>query len=99
MREFGLALKACGGQARRGQETLRRDRRPETSRTDSRTWNAWWRWRPRIDLRVSREASMRIVEIPHDECKELLNRLSIGRLACSLDNQPYVVPVCFAYEA
>ena len=42
---------------------------------------------------------MRIIEISHDECKELLNRLSIGRLACSLGNQPYVVPVCFAYEA
>lgn len=41
---------------------------------------------------------MRIVEIPHAECQELLRRVSIGRLACSLDNQPYVVPVCFAYE-
>ncbi len=42
---------------------------------------------------------MRIVEIGHAECQELLHRVSIGRLACSLDNQPYVVPVCFAYEA
>jgi nitroimidazol reductase NimA-like FMN-containing flavoprotein (pyridoxamine 5'-phosphate oxidase superfamily) len=41
---------------------------------------------------------MRIIEIPHDECKELLNRVSVGRLACSVDNQPYVVPECFAYE-
>ncbi len=41
---------------------------------------------------------MRIVEISHDECTHLLNRVSIGRLASSLDNQPYVVPVCFAYE-
>lgn len=41
---------------------------------------------------------MRIVEISQEECKELLNRVSVGRLACSLDNQPYVVPVCFAYE-
>ena len=41
---------------------------------------------------------MRIVELSHDECKELLNRVSVGRLACSLENQPYVVPVCFAYE-
>ena len=41
---------------------------------------------------------MKIVEISHDECKELLNRVSVGRLACSLENQPYVVPVCFAYE-
>jgi nitroimidazol reductase NimA-like FMN-containing flavoprotein (pyridoxamine 5'-phosphate oxidase superfamily) len=41
---------------------------------------------------------MRIVEISHDECKELLNRVSVGRLASSLEDQPYVVPVCFAYE-
>src|SRR4051812_16091111 len=36
--------------------------------------------------------SMRIVEISHDECKELLNRVSVGRLACSVESQPYVVP-------
>src|ERR1700747_1604482 len=41
---------------------------------------------------------MRIVERSQDECKELLNRVSLGRLACSLENQPHVVPVCFAYE-
>ena len=41
---------------------------------------------------------MRIAEISHDECKELLNRVSVGRLACALENQPYVVPVCFTYE-
>jgi nitroimidazol reductase NimA-like FMN-containing flavoprotein (pyridoxamine 5'-phosphate oxidase superfamily) len=41
---------------------------------------------------------MRIVEISEAECKEFLNHVSLGRLACALDNQPYVVPVCFAYE-
>lgn len=41
---------------------------------------------------------MRIVELSQDKCKELLNRASLGRLACSLENQPYVVPVCFACE-
>lgn len=41
---------------------------------------------------------MRIVEISHDECKDLLNRVSVGRLACSAENQPYVVPTCFVYE-
>jgi nitroimidazol reductase NimA-like FMN-containing flavoprotein (pyridoxamine 5'-phosphate oxidase superfamily) len=41
---------------------------------------------------------MRIVPIPEKECAELLQRVPIGRLACALDNQPYVVPVCFAYE-
>ena len=32
------------------------------------------------------------------ECRELLKRVSIGRLGCSLDDQPYVVPVGFSYE-
>jgi|SRR5215472_658105 len=41
---------------------------------------------------------MRIVEISADECKTLLTRLTVGRLACALENQPYVVPVCFSYE-
>ena len=41
---------------------------------------------------------MRIIAISQQECSELLKRLSIGRLACSLDNQPYIVPVCFSYE-
>jgi len=42
---------------------------------------------------------MRVVPISKEECVRLLNRISIGRLACALDNQPYVVPVSFAYEA
>jgi uncharacterized protein len=41
---------------------------------------------------------MRIIAIPQKECSELLKRVPIGRLACSLDNQPYVVPVSFSYE-
>jgi nitroimidazol reductase NimA-like FMN-containing flavoprotein (pyridoxamine 5'-phosphate oxidase superfamily) len=41
---------------------------------------------------------MRITAISLQECSELLKRVSIGRLACSLDNQPYVVPVAFSYE-
>jgi uncharacterized protein len=41
---------------------------------------------------------MRIIAISQQECSEVLKRLSIGRLACSLDNQPYIVPVCFSYE-
>lgn len=42
---------------------------------------------------------MRIVEISPDECKDLLSRLSVGHLACALENQPYIVPVCFSYES
>jgi nitroimidazol reductase NimA-like FMN-containing flavoprotein (pyridoxamine 5'-phosphate oxidase superfamily) len=41
---------------------------------------------------------MRIVAISQQECSELLKRVSIGRLACSLDDQPYVVPVAFSHE-
>jgi uncharacterized protein len=41
---------------------------------------------------------MRVVEISQQECGELLTRVSLGRLACSLDNQPYIVPVAFSYE-
>jgi uncharacterized protein len=41
---------------------------------------------------------MQVVPISQEECRELLQRASIGRLGCSLDNQPYVVPVSFAYE-
>jgi hypothetical protein len=41
---------------------------------------------------------MRVIELSKEECRQLLKRVHIGRLACSLDNQPYVVPVCFFYE-
>ena len=41
---------------------------------------------------------MRIIPISQQECGELLQRVSIGRLACSLNDQAYVVPVAFSYE-
>jgi uncharacterized protein len=41
---------------------------------------------------------MRIVAISPAECREVLQRINIGRLACSLDNQPYIVPVSFSFE-
>jgi hypothetical protein len=41
---------------------------------------------------------MRILAISQQECSELLKRVSIGRLACSLDDQPYIVPVAFSYQ-
>jgi nitroimidazol reductase NimA-like FMN-containing flavoprotein (pyridoxamine 5'-phosphate oxidase superfamily) len=41
---------------------------------------------------------MRIVATSQEECSDLLKRVSVGRLACSLDDQPYVVPVSFLYE-
>ncbi|MBZ5650551.1 MAG: pyridoxamine 5'-phosphate oxidase family protein [Acidobacteriia bacterium] len=41
---------------------------------------------------------MRIISISQEECIEMLQRVSIGRLACSLNDQPYIVPVAFSYE-
>ncbi len=32
------------------------------------------------------------------ECRDLLTRLGFGRVACARDNQPYIVPIYFAYE-
>jgi hypothetical protein len=41
---------------------------------------------------------MRIVPASDQDCQKLLERVSFGRLGCALDNQPYIVPVAFAYE-
>ena len=41
---------------------------------------------------------MVILELTHEECLEMLTRLSFGRIGCSRDNQPYVVPFNFAYH-
>src|SRR5215469_5897073 len=41
---------------------------------------------------------MLIREMNAQECRNLLARLSMGRLACAKDDQPYVVPIFFAYE-
>jgi uncharacterized protein len=42
---------------------------------------------------------MLVEEMSDKECRELLARAAIGRLGCSLDDQPYVLPIYFAYEA
>jgi uncharacterized protein len=42
---------------------------------------------------------MQITEVSPDDCRHLLARLGFGRLACVHDNQPYIVPIYFAYEA
>ena len=41
---------------------------------------------------------MIINEMTQEECISTLARLGFGRLACARDNQPYVVPLNFAYE-
>jgi uncharacterized protein len=41
---------------------------------------------------------MVINEMTEKECGTFLARIALGRLGCSLNNQPYVVPIYFAYE-
>jgi len=41
---------------------------------------------------------MLIQKMHPQECREFLARLGMGRLGCSRDNQPYVIPIYFAYE-
>lgn len=41
---------------------------------------------------------MLIKELTETECRDFLAKASIARLGCSLDDQPYVVPICVAYE-
>jgi uncharacterized protein len=42
---------------------------------------------------------MLVRELDEQSCRDFLARSSFGRLGCSLNNQPYVVPVSFAFEA
>lgn len=42
---------------------------------------------------------MRVISISRSECEELLKRGSLGRIACSSEDQPYVVPIGFSYES
>jgi len=37
---------------------------------------------------------MRIKEMTQDQCYEMLAGTRLGRLACTRDHQPYVVPKC-----
>jgi|SRR5579864_361644 len=41
---------------------------------------------------------MLIKEMTQAECNDFLSRASFGRLGCSLNDQPYVVPIYLAYE-
>lgn len=41
---------------------------------------------------------MLIHEMTQDECRQALERASIGRLACAHDNRPYVLPISFSYD-
>ena len=41
---------------------------------------------------------MQIHELTKKECLETLTSLKFGRLGCSRNNQPYIVPMYFAYH-
>jgi len=41
---------------------------------------------------------MVITQMAEEECGAFLANASLGRLGCSLENQPYVVPIYFVYE-
>ena len=41
---------------------------------------------------------MEVNEMTREECSKFLEHASLGRLGCSFENQPYVVPIHFAYE-
>jgi nitroimidazol reductase NimA-like FMN-containing flavoprotein (pyridoxamine 5'-phosphate oxidase superfamily) len=43
-------------------------------------------------------ATMLIHELTPTECRDVLSRANVARLACSRAEQPYVVPVSFAYD-
>jgi uncharacterized protein len=42
---------------------------------------------------------MEINQMTSEECSGLLALASVGRLGCSFENQPYVVPVYYAYDS
>jgi hypothetical protein len=49
-------------------------------------------------VNLSGGAEVLILEMKPQECRELLARVGMGRLGCARNNQPYVVPIYFAYE-
>ena len=42
---------------------------------------------------------MEVNEMAAGACEAFLEHASLGRLGCSLENQPYVVPIRFAYDS
>jgi len=44
-------------------------------------------------------ASMLVRNLERQECLEFLKQIGFGRLGCANYNQPYVVPIYFAYES
>jgi nitroimidazol reductase NimA-like FMN-containing flavoprotein (pyridoxamine 5'-phosphate oxidase superfamily) len=41
---------------------------------------------------------MLVHQLTDDECREFLKQTNLGRLACSRDDQPYIVPIYFDFD-
>nr|WP_316650588.1 pyridoxamine 5'-phosphate oxidase family protein [uncultured Gellertiella sp.] len=50
-------------------------------------------------MRESEGATMIVKELTHNACIAVIAAQRLARLGCALDNQPYVVPIHYAYEA
>src|SRR4249920_2551904 len=48
---------------------------------------------------MSKGASILVRNVERQKCLEFLKQIGFGRLGCAHDNQPYVVPIYFAYES
>jgi nitroimidazol reductase NimA-like FMN-containing flavoprotein (pyridoxamine 5'-phosphate oxidase superfamily) len=42
---------------------------------------------------------MLIHDLTPQECREFIRRMNVARLACTRDDQPYVVPVSYSFDA
>jgi uncharacterized protein len=42
---------------------------------------------------------MLIKEISREQCIDVLSRAGVGRLGCSYNDQPYIVPIYLAYDS
>lgn len=49
-------------------------------------------------ISVEEWVGMLVRDMSREECEDLLARLGFGRLGCTRNNQPYVVPIYFVSE-
>jgi len=55
-------------------------------------------WLLRLNILYNGGSEMFIHEMTEAECRAALGHSTVGRLACARDDQPYVVPVHFAFD-
>jgi nitroimidazol reductase NimA-like FMN-containing flavoprotein (pyridoxamine 5'-phosphate oxidase superfamily) len=53
----------------------------------------------KVGMMLPDEFAMLITQLTAEECRELLARTGLGHLGCARNNEPYVVPIYFAYES